>query len=248
MGWIRAAKGHGVDAENLNYREGDKFLTSSTARNNQNAVFFDSKGKAYTLPCHSLPSARGQGEPLTGRLNVESGETFLGVVSGNKEDRVVLATDVGYGFIARIGDIETKNKSGKSVLKVKGDGKVLFPQKIKTDNDKIVAISNEGRMLVFNISELPELSKGKGNKIIGIPKERYKAGQENLHSLVVISEGNELKLINGKRHFTVKEKDIRNFEGARGRRGSLLPKVFRKIDFVEVINPKEDIKTASEEG
>ena len=247
LGWIRAAKGHGVDVENMNYREGDKFLTSSTGRNNQNAVFFDSKGKAYTLPCHSLPSARGQGEPLTGRLNVESGETFLGVVSGNKEDKVILATDAGYGFIARLGEIETKNKSGKGVLKVQEDGKVLFPQKIKTDQDKIVAISNEGRMLVFNISELPELTKGKGNKIIGIPKERYKSGQEKLHSLVVISEGNELKLINGKRHFTVKEKDISNFEGSRGRRGSLLPKVFRKIDSVEVINLKEDIKIASEE-
>ena len=129
LGWIRAAKGHGVDVDNMNYREGDKFLTSSTGRNNQNAVFFDSKGKAYTLPCHSLPSARGQGEPLTGRLNVESGETFLGVVSGNKEDKVILATDAGYGFIARLGDIETKNKSGKGVLKVQEDGKVLFPQK-----------------------------------------------------------------------------------------------------------------------
>ncbi len=240
LGWIRAAKGYDVDVENMNYREGDGYLTSSKGRNNQNAVFFDSKGRAYTLPCHSLPSARSQGEPLTGRLNVESGETFLGVASGSKEDKIVLATDAGYGFIAKLGDLETKNKSGKGVLKLPDGGKVLFPQRIKTNKDRIVAISNEGRMLVFSISELPELSKGRGNKILGIPKERYISGHEKLNSIAVISEGNDLKLINGKRHFTVKEKDISNFEGSRGRRGSLLPKVFRKIDSVEVLDLKEN--------
>ncbi|SVA36986.1 uncharacterized protein METZ01_LOCUS89840 [marine metagenome] len=247
LGWIRAAKGYEVDIENMNYREGDGYLTSSKGRNNQNAVFFDSKGRAYTLPCHSLPSARGQGEPLTGRLNVESGETFLGVASGTKEDKIVLATDAGYGFIAKLGDLETKNKSGKGVLKLPDGGKVLFPQRIKTNKDRIVAISNEGRMLVFSISELPELSKGRGNKILGIPKERYISGHEKLHSIVVISEGNDLKLINGKRHFTVKEKDISNFEGSRGRRGSLLPKVFRKIDSVEVLDLKESREASLDE-
>ena len=240
LGWVRAAKGHDMNPENMNYREGDRFLTSAKGKNNQNAVFFDSKGKAYTLSCHGLPSARSQGEPLTGRLNVESGETFLGLATGSEKDRVVLATDAGYGFVAKLSDLQTKNKSGKAVLKVPERGKVLFPQPTKTDKDKIAAITSEGRMLVFSVSELPELAKGKGNKILGIPKPRYKAGEESLKAIAVIDEGSELKLISGKRHFTIKSKDIANFEGTRGRRGSLLPKGFRKVDTVEVVSKEKD--------
>ena len=117
-GWIRAAKGHEIDPESLNYREGDSYFSSALSRNNQNAVFLDSKGKAYTLPCHSLPSARGQGEPLSGRLNAESGETFMGVISGTTEEKVVLATSSGYGFLANLGDLQTKNKSGKAAIRL----------------------------------------------------------------------------------------------------------------------------------
>jgi topoisomerase-4 subunit A len=159
-GWVRAAKGHDVEAEKLNYREGDEFFASAKGRNNQNAVFLDSKGKAYTLPCHLLPSARGQGEPLTGKLNAESGETFAGVVSGSLDSKVVLATNAGYGFVARLGDLQTKNKSGKAALRVTEGAKVLPPQLVASVDAKIAAITNIGKLLVFPISELPELYIG----------------------------------------------------------------------------------------
>ena len=234
-GWVKVAKGHDVDPVNMNYKEGDSFLSSAKGRNNINAVFLGSKGKAFTLPCHNLPSARGQGEPLSGRLNVESGETFSGVISGKEETKAVLVSDAGYGFISKISDLQTKNKSGKNALKVAENGKALPPQIILNDDDLIAAITNEGRMLVFPVTELPELSKGKGNKLINIPKKRYEAGEESLKAVAVLGKGRELKLNSGKRHFTIKEKDINNFSGNRGLRGNLLPKGFRSVDSVEVI-------------
>jgi len=237
-GWIRAAKGHEIDPESLNYREGDSYFASALSRNNQNAVFLDSKGKAYTLPCHLLPSARGQGEPLSGRLNAESGETFMGVISGTTEEKVVLATSSGYGFLANLGDLQTKNKSGKAAIRVQENAKVLIPKLIEDEKDVLAAISNQGRMLVFPHSELPQLARGKGNKIIGIPKANFESGEEFLQELAVISEGRELKLISGKRHFTIKFKDLENFYGNRGRRGNFLPKGFRKVDKVEVVTPE----------
>ena len=237
-GWIRAAKGHEIDPESLNYREGDSYFASALSRNNQNAVFLDSKGKAYTLPCHLLPSARGQGEPLSGRLNAESGETFMGVISGTTEEKIVLATSSGYGFLANLGDLQTKNKSGKAAIRVQENAKVLIPKLIEDEKDVLAAISNQGRMLVFPHSELPQLARGKGNKIIGIPKANFESGEEFLQELAVISEGRELKLISGKRHFTIKFKDLENFYGNRGRRGNFLPKGFRKVDKVEVVTPE----------
>ena len=239
-GWVRAAKGHDIDPESLNYREGDSFFTSATSRNNLNAVFFDSKGKSYTLACHSLPSARGQGEPLSGRLNIDSGETFMGVVSGNSDEKIVLSTSSGYGFIASIGDLQTKNKSGKAAIKVQENAKVLLPGLIKNEQDVLAAITNQGRMLVFPYTELPQLSRGKGNKIIGIPKSNFESGEEFLQEIAVIGNDRELKLISGKRHFTIKFKDLENFFGARGRRGNFLPKGFRKVDRVEVVSSESN--------
>ena len=239
-GWIRAAKGHDIEAQSLNYREGDRFFASAKGRNNENAVFLDSKGKAYTLPCHSLPSARGQGEPLSGRINAESGETFAGVVSGKLDSKVVLASSAGYGFTANLGDLQTKNKSGKAAIRVKENVKVLDPRSIQNvDEDLLAAITNQGRMLVFPLSELPQLTKGKGNKIIGIPKANFDSGEEFLKEIAVLGEGRELKLISGKRHFSIKAKDIENFIGNRGRRGNFLPKGFRNVDGIDVIATKE---------
>ena len=141
------------------------------------------------MPCHSLPSARGQGEPLTGRLNAESGETFMGVVSGVTETKIILATSSGYGFIANLGDLQTKNKSGKAAIKVQENAKVLIPSVIKDENDLLAAITNQGRMLVFPYTELPQLARGKGNKIIGIPKANFESGDEFLQEIAVIGQG-----------------------------------------------------------
>ena len=246
-GWIRAAKGHEIEAQSLNYREGDGFFAMAKGRNNQNAVFLDSKGKAYTLPCHSLQSARGQGEPLSGRINAESGETFAGVVSGKLESKVVLASSAGYGFVANLGDLQTKNKSGKAAIKVKDKVKVLDPRSIgNIEEDLLAAITNQGRMLVFALTELPQLTKGKGNKIIGIPKSNFDSGEEFLKEIAVLGEGRELRLISGKRHFSIKPKDIQNFIGNRGRRGNFLPKGFRNVDGIEVISTQVN-KTKEEE-
>ncbi len=233
-GWIRAAKGHDIDPESLNFREGDSYFASSLSRNNLNAVFLDSKGKAYTLPCHSLPSARGQGEPLSGRLNAESGETFMGVISGKDDAKVVLASSSGYGFIAQLIDLQTKNKSGKAAIRVQENAKVLKPCLVNSENDYIAAITNQGRMLVFPCSELPQLARGKGNKIIGIPKPSFESGEDFLQEVITLREGEELKLISGKRYFSIKYKDLENFSGNRGRRGNFLPKGFRKVDRVEI--------------
>ena len=246
-GWVRVAKGHDIDPEGMRYREGDSFLSSAKGRNNLNAVFIGSQGKAFTLPCHGLPSARGQGEPLTGRLNIESGETFAGVMSGKDDQNLVLASDAGYGFIAKSGDLQTKNKSGKAALRVPENGKALSPQPVITTEDNIAAISSDGRMLVFPVSELPELARGKGNKIINIPKKRYQAGEETLKAIAILGEGRELKLVSGKRHFTIKSKDLENFKGSRGLRGNLLPKGFRKVDSVEVVSkPSKENKPEEE--
>ena len=234
-GWVRAAKGHDIEPESLNYREGDTFFASAKGRNNQNAVCLDSKGKAYTLPCHSLPSARSQGEPLSGRLNAESGETFAGVISGPVESQVVLASSSGYGFVANLGDLQTKNKSGKAALRVQEGAQVLIPRAVENDQDVLAAITNQGRMLVFPLTELPKLARGKGNKIIGIPKASFESGEDFLQEVAVLGEGRELRLLSGKRHFTIKSKDLENFVGNRGRRGNFLPKGFRKVDGIEVI-------------
>ena len=235
-GWVRAAKGHDIEPESLNYREGDTFFASAKGRNNQNAVFLDSKGKAYTLPCHSLPSARSQGEPLSGRLNAESGETFAGVISGPVESQVVLASSSGYGFVANLGDLQTKNKSGKAALRVQEGAQVLIPRAVENEQDLLAAITNQGRMLVFPLTELPKLARGKGNKIIGIPKASFESGEDFLQEVAVLGEGRELRLLSGKRHFTIKSKDLENFVGNRGRRGNFLPKGFRKVDGIEVID------------
>jgi topoisomerase-4 subunit A len=172
-GWVRAAKGHEVDAAGLAYKSGDSFKQAARGKSSQMAVFLDSTGRTYSLPAHTLPSARGQGEPLSGKVNPTSGATFEGVLTGDDGKDVLLASDGGYGFVGKLGDFVSKNKAGKAVLKPSKGGLVLPPIEVDNyDSDLIVAISNEGRMLMFPLRELPRLAKGKGNKIIGIPPAR----------------------------------------------------------------------------
>lgn len=234
-GWIRAAKGHDTDPESLQYREGDGYLSSSKARNSQNAVILDNFGKAYSLPIHKLPSARGQGDPVSGSINAQSGATFSGVVAGNDEDLCILAADSGYGFIAKIVDLQTKNKSGKAALNTKG-AIPLSPQKLASiENSFIVSISEEGKMLLIEAADLPILSKGKGNKIISIDKKQYAAKENKLLHLLALPKEASLKIYSGKQHYEIKSKDLNNFVGARGRKGNYLPKGFRRIDSAEAL-------------
>ncbi|MFL0803543.1 MAG: DNA topoisomerase IV subunit A [Agarilytica sp.] len=233
-GWIRAAKGHDIDAEGLNYKSGDGYRFSARGRTNQNAILIDSTGRSYSMPAHNLPSARGQGEPVTGKLNPPSGATFEGLLMGDDTQRVLLASDAGYGFVAKLSDLSSKNKAGKTALNLPKGGRVLNPVLIHDDQKWLAAVSNEGRMLVFPISELPELARGKGNKIINIPSARVLSREEFVVAISVISEGQVLKVLSGKRHLSLKFKELEHYMGERGRRGNKLPRGFQKVDRVEI--------------
>jgi len=234
-GWIRAAKGHEIDPESLQYREGDDFLSSVTARNSQNAVIIDSFGKAFTLPIHKLPSARGQGDPVSSSINSQSGSTFAGVVAGTEEEYCLLAANSGYGFIAKISDLQTKNKSGKAALNTKG-AIPLGPEKFTSlENSYIASITQEGKMLLIDSKDLPILSKGKGNKIINIDKKKFESKENKLVFIKTLEKGSDLKIYSGKQSYTVKAKDLENFVGTRGRKGNFLPKGYRRVEKLEVI-------------
>ena len=235
-GWIRAAKGHEIDPQSLQYREGDEYLSSATARNSQNAVIIDSFGKAFTLPIHKLPSARGQGDPVSSSINSQSGSTFAGVVAGTEEDYCVLTANNGYGFIAKIEELQTKNKSGKTALNTKG-AIPLGPEKLTSIEDSyIAAITEEGKMLLIEANDLPVLAKGRGNKIINIDKKKFEAKENRLIFLKTLNKGDNLKIYSGKQSYMIKSKDLENFVGSRGRKGNFLPKGYRRVDKLEVIS------------
>lgn len=235
-GWMRAAKGHEVDPTTLQYKSGDDFKLAARGKSNQPAIFMDSTGRAYALPAHSLPSARGQGEPVSGKVNPPSGATFEGVVIGPDDQDVLLASDAGYGFVAKVGDLVSKNKAGKAVLRLpKGAGVLPAVTVNDYDNSFIVAITNEGRMLMFPLSELPRLAKGKGNKIISIPSARVADRVEFVVALAVLNEADTLTVHAGKRHHNLKPGDLEHYRGERGRRGNKLPRGFQNVDHIEVL-------------
>ncbi len=230
-GWIRAAKGHEVDATALNYKAGDAFRAAALGRSNLLAVFLDSTGRSYSIPAHTLPSARGQGEPLTGRVNPPDGAQFVDVLAGRPDDRYLLASDAGYGFVTKLENMFAKNKAGKALLNLPRGAKVLPVCPVSDVNtDRIAAVTTEGRLLVIPLSELPEMAKGKGNKIIGIPAARVLDREEYVVGIAVIPEGESLTILSGKRHLTLKAKDLEHYAGERGRRGAKLPRGFQRVD------------------
>ena len=239
-GWVRAARGHEVDPISLQYKSGDSFKIAARGKSNQLAIFMDSTGRAYSLPAHSLPSARGQGEPVSGKVSPPSGATFEGVVIGEDDRDVLLASDAGYGFVGKVGDLISKNKSGKAVLRAPKGGKVLAPRMVNDyKKDLIVAITNEGRMLMFPIAELPRLAKGKGNKIISIPTARVAERIEFVVALTVLTAKDTLTVHAGKRHHNLKPADLQHYQGERGRRGNKLPRGFQNVDRIEVVSKTE---------
>ena len=239
-GWVRAAKGHEVDPISLQYKSGDSFKIAARGKSNQLAIFMDSTGRAYSLPAHSLPSARGQGEPVSGKVSPPSGATFEGVVIGEDDKDVLLASDAGYGFVGKVGDLISKNKSGKAVLRAPKGGKVLAPRMVNDyKKDLIVAITNEGRMLMFPIAELPRLAKGKGNKIISISTARVAERIEFVVALTVLTADDTLTVHAGKRHHNLKPTDLQHYQGERGRRGNKLPRGFQNVDRIEVVSKVE---------
>ncbi|GIU28469.1 DNA topoisomerase IV subunit A [Shewanella sp. MBTL60-007] len=234
-GWVRCAKGHDVDGQSLSYKAGDGFLRSAQGRSNQPSVFIDTSGRAFATETHTLPSARSQGEPITTRFNLAPGATMEHLLLSDEEQCYLLASDAGYGFICANKDMVSRNKAGKALLSLPANAKVLLPQKVdKTKAQSILAITNEGRMLLFSLDALPQLSKGKGNKIIGIPGERAKNREELLLHLNVIPEDTSVTLWAGKRKLTLKPSDLEHYRGERGRRGAKLPRGLQRVDSVEL--------------
>ena len=234
-GWIRCAKGNDVDGNSLSFKAGDNFLCSASGRSNQICVLLDSSGRAFTTEPHTLPSARTQGEPITTRFSLASGVNMEHVLLNEESQFYLLATDAGYGFICSYKDMISRNKAGKVLLSLPANAKILTPSAIDKDaNQSILAITNEGRMLVFGLDALPQLSKGKGNKIVSIPTERAKNREELLIHLCVIPENGSATLWSGKRKLTLKASDLDNYRGERGRRGSKLPRGLQRVDKVEL--------------
>jgi topoisomerase-4 subunit A len=236
-GWARAAKGHETDPQELSFRSGDKFGQAARGRTNETLVFFDSNGRTYNMAPHTLPSARGQGEPLTGRFKPPPGARFVGVAIGAADTQVLMASNAGFGFVGRLADMVTKNKAGKAVLSVPAGGDALSPCLLKVagaEEGWVASVTDQGRMLVFPLKELPELSRGKGNKLINVPTASFKAGEEKMISVVVLTVNDELVVHAGQRHLRMKHKDLENYIGERARRGRKLPRGFQKVDHLSV--------------
>jgi len=234
-GWVRAAKGHDIDPSSLSYKSGDAYKMSVCGRSNQPVVILDSTGRSYTVPTHNLPSARGQGEPLTGRINPPSGASFEGIMTGDGQQLYLLASDAGYGFVAKLEDLQTKNRAGKAAISLPAGSRVLQPAQIQDMEDSYVAaVSNEGRLLLFPLADLPQLARGKGNKIISIPSARVKSRDEFVIAVQVVREQDQLVIYAGKRHLSMKFSELAHYQGERGRRGNKLPRGFQKVDSMGV--------------
>jgi topoisomerase-4 subunit A len=237
-GWVRCAKGHDIDATGLSYKAGDGFKIAAPGRSNQYAVFIDSTGRSYSLAAHTLPSARGQGEPLTGRLTPPPGATFECVLLPDDSALYVIASDAGYGFVVKGEDLQAKNKAGKALLSLPAGAQVVPPKPLGSrEDDWLAAVTTEGRLLLFPVRDLPQLGKGKGNKIIGIPGERVASREEYLTDLAVLPVGATLVLQAGKRTLSLKADDLEHYKGERGRRGNKLPRGFQRVDSLLVEVP-----------
>ena len=232
-GWIRAAKGHDVDAAGLSYREGDGLLVAVKSRSTQQVAFLDSTGRSYSTVVHGLPSARGNGEPLTGRFSPAAGASFQAAASGDNDARFVLASSHGYGFVTRFENLTGRNKAGKAMLNLTPNAKVLQPAAVaRVETDRIVAVTSAGHLLAIPASDLPELDKGKGNKLIDIPKSRL--GTERVIAVAAVSPGQSLLVRSGQRSMSLSFKDLDEYVGARASRGGLLPRGWQKVDGLDV--------------
>ncbi len=231
MGWVRAGKGHEVDPQSLSYKAGDGFLSSALGRSNQPAVFLDSTGRSYSLPAHTLPSARGQGEPLTGRLNPPPNAQFVAALFGESDQYFVVASDAGYGFIVKLEEMYAKNKNGKTLLSLPKGSKPLHPRLItQRETDMVATVTNTGHMLIFPLKELPELAKGKGNKMLSIPGSRVITREEFVAAMTVFAPNQLLVIQSGSKQLKLKPGDWQHYTGERGRRGHKLPRGFQKVD------------------
>lgn len=234
-GWVKAAKGHDVDPTSLNFRTGDRYLTSVKARSNQQIVFLDETGRSYSLSAHTLPSARGQGEPLSGRLQSAPEVRFVSVLAVEADKTILLTNTAGYGFVTTLENLLAKNKAGKALFNLPKGAQILPPLLLEDqDNDQMAVASGDGRLLVFAASEIPTLNKGKGVRLINIPQARFTGGQEWMQSVIIVPQQRSLTLHAGRRHLTLKPADLEHYAGERGKRGHKLPRGLQKVTGVEV--------------
>jgi len=235
MGWIRAAKSHDIDPTTLSYKAGDTFLCSALGRSNQPSIFLDSTGRVYSLPSHTLPSARSQGEPLTGKLNPPPGAQFVGLILGEPEQQYVLASDAGYGFIVKVEDLYGKNRAGKTMLSVPKGAKALTPRLVThAETNLLAAATNTGQLLIFPLKDLPALAKGKGNKILGIPGARVINREEFIVDIAVLQPEQLLIVMSGNKQLKLKPVDWKHYVGERGKRGSKLPRTYQRVEKLAV--------------
>jgi topoisomerase-4 subunit A len=239
MGWVRCAKGHEILPHDLNYKSGDEFGSFTTGKSHQYVTFLDSTGRSFSQLAHKLPSARGQGEPLTKYFNLEAGSTFVDTFMAEKEKHYLFSSDAGYGFIGTFSNTLSKAKNGKSLMSLPKGAKPLsvipLNEKDLLNNDLfVVVISNEGRLLLFSLSELPHLSRGKGNQMMAIPSNRLLLREEYLLSLNVLSKKSSVIIHSGKRHLTLKFNDLAHYQGKRGQRGNKLPRGFQRVDSLRI--------------
>ena len=240
MGWVRCAKGHDIDPEGLSYKAGDKYLAHACGKSNQPVIFIDSTGRSYALDPLSLPSARSQGEPLTGKLTLPPGATMEQVIMEPEKQELLMASDAGYGFICKFEDLIARNKAGKALISLPENAKVLKPETLSESASLLVSLTSAGRMLIFPVRDLPALSKGKGNKIISIPAANAKARSEVLVKLFLISEQASLEFHSGKRKITLKPEDLQKFRAERGRKGSQLPRGLHSNVDIVVVEPEHN--------
>ncbi|WP_047679315.1 MULTISPECIES: DNA topoisomerase IV subunit A [Xenorhabdus] len=237
MGWVRSAKGHEIDPAGLNYKSGDNFRSAVRGKSNQPVVFIDSTGRSYSVDPLDLPSARGQGEPLTGKLALPAGASVEHLLMAKDDQRFLMASDAGYGFICTFNDLIAKNRAGKALITLPQNAKVMPPLEITNEqDDMLLAITKAGRMLMFPVTDLPQLSKGKGNKIVSITASQAASGEDMLSWLLVLSPKSSITLYFGKRKLQLYPEDLQKFRAERGRKGTALPRGLQRVERVEVLS------------
>ncbi|MBU9816673.1 DNA topoisomerase IV subunit A [Rahnella sp. C60] len=246
-GWVRSAKGHDIDASGLSYKAGDSFRAAAKGKSNQPVVFMDSTGRSYALDPTTLPSARGQGEPLTGKLTPPPGATIEHVLMAADDQKLLMASDAGYGFVCTFNDLVARNRAGKAMITLPDNAKAFPPMELHGDEDMLLSITAAGRMLLFPVADLPQLSKGKGNKIVSIPAAQAASGEDKLAWLLVLPPQTSVTLHVGKRKLVLRPEDLQKFRAERGRKGTLLPRGLQRIDRVEIDSPVRASGGGSEE-
>ena len=235
MGWIRAAKGHEIDPTSLSYKQGDEFQSAVLGRSNQQVVLLDTGGRCYSLLAHTLPSARGQGDPLSGRFSSPAGANFLSTISAKDDELYLMGSDMGYGFLCQFKNMISRTKTGKATVTVPKNAAIVTPSKITDiETDLIVAVTSAGYLLIVDAKELPQLGRGKGNKIIGIPAKLLKAGEENIVAMIAMPAESKLIIHAGKKYKTLVGAELEEYKGERGRRGKMLPKGYQNVSHLEI--------------